>query len=494
MEFFLDNFLLGVESLIIPFNFLILIIGVVVGIIIGATPGLSPAMGVALLIPFTYELESIPAFILFIAAYQSSNYGGSITAITINAPGTPSSAVTAIDGYELTKKGKYKLALNSALKASVFGGLVGALILILFAIPVAKYAVYLGSAEYFGLALFGLTSVVAFGKKPLKALFAICLGLILSTIGIDRISGEERFTFGSIDFYDGFSLIPVMIGLFALGEVFYKLEQDSNKIKVKKVIENITSETKIKIKNYMSVLVNSSLIGTFIGIIPGAGSTIASFISYGRASKKSENKEEFGKGSVEGICASESANSSSVGGALIPLLSLGIPGSATDAVLLGALSLHSLVPGPELFSANADLVYSIFIALFLANIFIYFFGSIGNKVWIKISKIPYHILAPIIILLCITGTYTLKSSIFDCYICLFFGLVGWIFKKFDYPSAAVVLGLVLGIMLEDNLRRSLMISGYGYFLTRPGAMMLIIFSIISLIYPIFKKIKMKTRS
>lgn len=449
-----SGFILGFEQILSVSGVITLVLGVLLGIMAGATPGISPAMAVALLVPFSFGMEPATAFILFVAVYQAANYGGSITAIVINTPGTASSAVTAIDGHELTKKGKVGKALSSALCSSVFGGIVGAIILILFSVPASIIAVKFGPLEYLILALFGILTVILFaGKSKLKSFIAVILGMLLATIGIDSFTGQSRFTFGLVDLLDGVSLIPAMIGLFALAEVFIPKEKNNKNIEI--ILEK--SEPVLFYLKYYITQIKSSLIGTFIGILPGAGATVASFISYAEAKRVSKKKENFGSGEVEGIVASEAANSSSVGGALIPLLALGIPGSATDAVLLGALTLHGLVAGPALFQKAPEVVYGIFISVLLANLLILIFGKLFNKVWVNISKVNSSFLSLVIVLLCVLGSYSLKNSIFDCYLCIAFGLIGVVLKKYKVPLAAVILGLVLGSIVEENLRRIFLI-------------------------------------
>ena len=485
----IDGFLVGLETVFNLHGVSMTVLGVILGIAIGATPGLSPAMGVALLVPFTYGMDPAFAFILFVAAYQAANYGGSITAIAVNAPGTPASAVTAIDGYQLTKEGKAGLALGTAVLSSTVGGLIGAVILILLALPIAKVALKFGPAEYFALAVFGLTTVIAFAKgKLFRTGVGVLLGLFLAYVGMDPFTGEERYTFGVDELFDGVPFLPVMIGLFALAEIFTQigsskgLRSDSIAL-FSSAIPGRELSNKIK----RSIL-KSSLIGTFIGVIPGAGATIASFISYGQAQRSSKEQDKFGKGSVEGIAASEAANSSSVGGALIPLLSLGVPGSATDAVLLGALTLHGLVAGPELFQSNPELVYGIFVTVLLANVAILLFGILGNKLWLMVIKIPKSLLFSLVVSICILGSYTTRNSLFDCWLCLAFGVLGMLFKRIGILPAGIVLGLVLGDMVEMNFRRAVLQGGYSIFYSKPICLILIILSVGSLATPLIRSL------
>lgn len=455
---------------------LMLFFGVVFGIIIGATPGLSPAMGVALLLPISYGMEPELAFILFVSCYQASNYGGSITAIALNAPGTASAVVTAIDGYELTKRGRIKEALTHAIFASTVGGLIAAVILILSTKVIANYALTFGPAEYFSLCILGLTSVVAFERKnKLEALASVILGLLLATIGLDSQSGEERLTFGFFELYDGISFIPALIGLFALGEILSQIDEKRTETKTESQIkEKVYSKVKIlkEFLKYKFTLIRSSIVGTLIGVVPGAGATVASFLAYGFEKKSAKDEA-----SPKGIIASEAANSSSVGGALVPLLALGIPGSATDAVLLGALSLHGLTAGPKLFETEPTLIANIYGSLILANILILILGMFGNKIWIQIVKFKSENIHFFVIPICLIGSYLSKNQVFDIYVCIFFGVLGYLLKKLKFKPAAIILGLVLGKMIEDNFKRAYIIGGFNIFYEKPISLAFLIFSV-----------------
>jgi len=483
----LDSLLMGFASLLGWKPILAIVVGVIFGILAGAMPGLSPSTAVALLVPFSYTMPPGLALILLTSIYIATNYGGSITAVLINTPGTPAAAVTAFDGYPLTLQGKAGKGLGTALIASTIGGAIGVAILILFAVPLARIALKFSPADYFALALFGLATVASMGRgNIIKALLAILFGLLVKTVGIDSISGFSRFTFGSDMLYDGFTLIPALIGLFAVSVVFEKVEKWTGLARTLDKIDNKLPS----IKEFMEIkgtILRSSIIGTIIGIFPGAGATIASFISYDISKRASKEPEKFGKGCLEGVAAAEGANSSSVGGALVPLLALGIPGSATDAVLLGAFMLHDLVPGPLLFRDNPDIVYGIFSALIVANIFMLFMGLYGNRLFIKVVSVPDGILYPMILAIAIIGSFAVKSSMFDVAACIGFGIVGWIFKRYGYPVAPVVLGIVLGTMVEDNYRRAVMMGGYTIFLKDKLALIMLTLAFLSFIYPLLKQ-------
>jgi len=488
MELF-DSFSIGLSVLMGWKPVLIIIVGVIVGILAGAMPGLSPSTAVALLVPFSYTMEPALALILLTSIYIASNYGGSITAVLINTPGTPSAAVTAMDGYPLTQQGKAGKGLGTALVASTIGGAVGVAILILFAVPLARIALKFSPADYFALALFGLATVASMSRgNVLKSLLAILFGLLIKNIGIDPISGVSRFTFGSDQLYDGFTLIPALIGLFAVSVVFSKMESWTGVSRVMDKVDNKLPSFKEFMKIKMTIL-RSSVIGTVIGIFPGAGATIAAFISYDMAKKASKTPEEFGKGSLEGVAAAEGANSSSVGGALVPLLALGIPGSATDAVLLGAFMLHDLVPGPLLFTEHPDIVYGIFSALILANIIMLIIGVYGNKLFIKVVSVPEAIMYPLILAIAVIGSFAVSGSMFDVAACIGFGVIGWLFKRYGFPVAPIVLGIVLGKMVEENFRRAVMMDGYSVFFTDKLAFIVLLISFLSFIWPLYKSWK-----
>ena len=465
----------------------LILLGVIVGILGGATPGISPSMAVALLLPMTYSMSSAQALILLMAIYIGANYGGSITAVSINTPGTPSAAVTAFDGYPLAKAGRAGEAMGISLWASVFGGLIGTVILIFGAVPLAKVALKFWPSEYFALCILGLTTVATLGGKQWrKALVAVFLGLLINTMGIDPVLGVRRFTFGVSRLYDGVAMVPVLIGLFALGEVFYNLEhykkEDSKFEKITYKFPPIKYYWKLKAR-----IARSGIIGCLIGIFPGAGGTIASFLAYDVEKRFSTHPEQFGKGAPEGVVAAEASNSGSVGGAMVPLLSLGIPGSSTAAVLVGALMIHDLNPGPELFTKNPDVVYSMFASMFVANLFMLFVGIFGSKLWVRVTDIPKTLLFPLIFTFSILGSYSVSKSMFDVVVCLVFGVIGWLMKRYEFPVAPVVLGIVLGRLMELNFSQALMVGGIASFYTRPMTLILLAISIVAVLYPIISE-------
>ena len=465
---------------------LAMVAGVILGILGGAMPGISPSTAVALLVPFSYNLDARLALILLVCIYQAANYGGAITAVLINTPGTPSTAATCFDGYPLAQQGKAGKALSLSLVGSCIGGVFSAIVLILFCVPLARVALKFSPAAYFGVAIFGLSTVASLGGgNVIKAVIAVLIGLLLETVGLDPISGVYRFTFGSDLLYDGFNLIPALLGLFAVSAVFQQLAEWTG---LDRKMENIdhklpSFEELWKLKR---VILQSSVIGTIIGIFPGAGGTIAAFISYDMAKRTSKEPEKFGKGSWEGLAAPETADSASVGGALIPLLALGIPGSATDAVLIGAFMLHDIVPGPLLFKDHPAIVYGIFASLLVANLLTFIIGIYGNRLFIKMVCVSDAVLFPLILVVALIGTYSVNSSLFDVGSCIGFGILGWILKRYGYPAAPVVLGIVLGKLIEYNFRRGLIMGGYSVFFTDKLAFFVLLLAMFSLFYPLIK--------
>jgi len=485
----------AVAGTIAPASLAALFIGVLLGVVVGAMPGLSPSMGVALMVPFTYGMDAGTALTLLLALYLAASYGGSITAITINTPGTASAVVTAFDGYPLTRAGEARRALGISLVISVIAGVLGTIILIFFSLPLAAVAVRFHPAEYFALSLFGLATVASLaGSAWAKAFAAAAFGLLLNSVGTDPISGAARFTFGLPELSDGFPLIPVLIGLFALSEVFDAVaRRDFAALPAGNLgggWPGLAEYWKLRWTTLWG-----SIIGTVVGIFPGAGATIAAFLAYDFTRKLSRDPEMFGRGSAEGIAAAESANSSSVGGAMVPLLTLGIPGSATTAVLLGAMMIHKITPGPQLFLERPNVVYGIFTALLAANVFLLGVGFLGTRLWVKITEVPKQILFVMVAMMSIVGSFAVRNALVDVLFCLGFGLLGWWFKRAGIPVAPVVLGLVLGGIAETNFRRAIMMDGWSVFATRPVTLILLLLAAASFLLPVLlPKLTKKSQS
>ncbi|MBF9051622.1 C4-dicarboxylate ABC transporter permease [Roseobacter sp. HKCCD9010] len=467
-----------------PSSFLLIIFSVIWGIAFGSVPGLTGIVGVALLIPFTFVFDPTAGLLLLSGVYVGSTFGGSISAILFNTPGSPEAACTALDGYPMAKKGQAGKALGIALASSAIGGIFGTIVLMLLAPPMAQFALNFGPPEYFALAVLGITAISAIGGgSVLKGLVAGLLGLGIATVGLDPITGTERYTFGNLSLLTGISFVPAIIGTFALAEV---LQRAGERTSTADVITDVSTKLP-SMKEFLATrftLLRSSSIGAFIGALPGVGATTAAFISYSEAVRWSKRPQDFGTGVAEGIAAPESANNSAVGGSMIPLLALGIPGSATTAVMLGGLTIHGIIPGPLLMETNTQLVYTVFIGMFVANILMLIFGIRAARYFALVLKAPYALVGPAIVVLCMTGVYALNSNIVDVGVMLAMGAFGFLLRKLKYPIASFVIGLVLGPIAERSLRQGLVISDYDYwdFASRPITAVLLIGSLASLIY------------
>lgn len=483
-------------------SFVYMNIGLFLGVLFGSIPGLTVMLCLVLFLPFTYSLPPVHSFMFLLGIYCAGSYGGSISAILIKTPGTPHAAATMLDGYPLTQQGKPKKALNIALIGSVFGGIFSALVLLFIAPQVAKLAMKMGSPEYFMICVFGLTIIAGVsGESLVKGIISGCLGLFVSIIGVDIISGNVmRFAFKNVYLYSGFDLVIVLIGLFALVEIIHRGKYKKEKNTEGNNMEVILSEAdsgKLSKSEYKKIGIPSfvsALIGVIIGIIPGTGASMASFLSYDTARKMSKTPEEFGKGSIEGIAAAETANNAVTGATLIPLLTLGIPGDGAVAIMLGALMINGLTPGPNLFQEHGVVVYAIMIGLIFVNFFMLLQGKYLTKIFAKVVKIPVEILTPIIVVFCFAGAYSIKKSMFDVGVTLVFAMIAYIMHKFNFSTIPVLLGLVLGGLTEKNFRRSLMISegDLSIFVTRPFSLvflLLIIGTIGMLVYSNMKKNK-----
>ena len=441
-------------------NILWINIGVFIGSVFAAIPGLSVILCVILFLPVTYSMMAIPGMMFLLGIYCAGGYGGSVSAILINTPGTPHAAATMLDGHPLSEQGRTKAALKIALYASTFGGVFSALMLLFLGPQVAKIAAQLGTAEYFMVCVFGLTIIAGVsGKSMIKGLISACLGLLISCVGSDPMTSYDRFTFGISRLYLGLDLAICLIGLFALVEIMAKAERrldrlnlDTTQIKDDGVI------TKAEYKRMARPVLISSIIGVMVGIIPGTGASEASWFSYNTAKNMSKHPEEFGHGSVEGVAAAESANNAVTGATLIPLLTLGIPGDGTVAIMLSALMINGLNPGLSLFTTQGDIMYAIMLGLILVNVFMCLQGKFLTTLFAKVVSIPQEILTPIIVIFCFAGAYSVNENYFDVGVALIFGALAWILRKLELPPVPILLGLVLGSMTETNFRRALLIS------------------------------------
>ena len=444
-----------------PLNLLVMAAGTAIGIVIGCLPGLSAAMGVALLLPLTFSMEASTGLIMLGAIYCGAIFGGSISAILIHTPGTPASAATAIEGYQLTLQGKAGKALGTACIASFFGGLLSCISLYFFAPLLAQLAMKFGSPEYVWLSIFGLTIFAGVSSKSmLKGLISGALGLLLSTIGMDPIEGVKRFMFGQSSLYDGINVTCALIGLFSmsqaltLAEARIRARARATKFKDKMLL------SREEMKMLAPTIGRSWIIGNLIGILPGAGASIACFLGYNTSRQFSRHKELFGHGSIEGVAGSEAANNAVTGGSLIPMLTLGIPGESVTAVLMGGLIIQGLTPGPDLFTGEtAAMTYTFFAGFVLIQFFMLGIGLLGCRGFAQISRLSDAILIPAVTVLCVVGSYAIHKNFMDVIIMMIFGVLGWLCRKFDLNTAAIVLALILGPIGEKGLRRSLALSG-----------------------------------
>ena len=477
--------LIGINNVFHLNNLIFIILGTVLGILIGAAPGLTATMGVALLIPITFKMDPSAGLCMLGAIYCGAIYGGSISAILIHTPGTSASVATMWDGYELTKKGLPGKALGISTISSFFGGEFSALCLLLIAPPLAMFSLRFGPPERFLLAVFGLTIIITLSSKSLlKGLISGFFGLLITTTGMQLVTGDIRFTFNQTSLISGIPLIPALIGLFSISEALILIE--TKKAKIQRVKTNIKDRILPALKDFKRIqttILSSSIIGTIVGIIPGAGTSIGSYVSYDQAKRVSKNPEQFGKGTIVGIAASEAGNNAVTGGSLIPLLTLSIPGNAVSAVFLGGLLIHGLVPGPELFTNYGPITYTLMVSLFLSNLCLLIFGLAGAKIFCKVVKAPADILAPLIIILGTIGSYSLTNDIFHVYLMFVFGLIGYIMRKYDFPAVPIVLAIVLGPIAESELLRTLLLfKGKMYtILMRPICIILIGLIILSFV-------------
>lgn len=487
----LDGLIFALLPLAILANFL----GVLLGIVFGALPGLTATMGLALLIPLTIGLDPIVAFSALLGVYVGSIYAGSITAVLIGTPGTAAAAAALLEGPALTKKGEAKRSLMMVTIASVIGGLFSCIALAVVAPQLARFALSFGPPEYFALALFGISIVAGVsGKSLVRGLIAGSIGLFIATIGMDPITGISRYTFDNVNLLSGIDIVPALVGLFAISEVLTRLENNNKTIKEKIIESKIGLKIVDLTRNWFNLL-RSSVIGTFIGIIPATGSGVAGYVAYNEAKRASKEKEKWGKGNIDGLAATESSNSAVTGGALIPLLTLGIPGDVITAVMLGALMIQGLTPGPMLFTNNGDIVYGIFFSLIIANIFVLIVGLAGTKIFPKLLNIPENILMPIIVVLCILGSYAISNSMFDVIVMFVFGLLGYILLKFEIPLAPLLLALILAPILEKNFMRSILISNgdFSIFFTRPISLTVILVTLLVIIFIILGEVRKRNK-
>jgi len=490
------NLFYGFTIALQPINLLFCFFGTVLGTLIGVLPGIGPIGTISMLLPATFHMSPTSAIIMLAGIYYGAMYGGSTTSILVNIPGEAASVVTCLDGYEMAKRGRAGPALGIAAFGSFIAGTLGVVGLMIFATPLAAVALKFGPPEYFGLLLFGLTLVTYLSRgSMIKALMMGAFGLILSCIGLDSIQASPRMTFNIMELWDGVGLVPVAMGLFGISEVLINIEQTETseilKTKIKSFFPTVVDWIQSK-----GAILRGTVLGFFFGLLPGGNPVIASFLSYGLEKRISKEPERFGKGAIEGVAGPESANNSATSGSFIPLLTLGIPSNVVMALMFGALLIHGMRPGPFLLKDHPDLFWGVVSSMYIGNVMLLILNLPLIPMWVQVLKIPYRILFPLIILFCIVGAYSLNNSTFDVVVMMIFGVFGYLFRKFEFEGAPLMLAFVLGPMFETNLRQSLLFSKGSFliFFNRPISAVFISIAILLLItsvLPYFKKVKEK---
>lgn len=478
-------------------SLLALVGGAVFGVIIGVLPGLGPAVGVSLALPLTMGMGQVPAIAMLLGIYAGSVYGGSVTAILINTPGTPSSAASCLDGYPMARQGRVGEALGIAALASVFGGVFSTIVLAFSAPTLAKWALEFGPGEMLALVIFSLTCIASVSSGSIiKGLLAGVMGLFLTVIGQDVFTGEVRFSFGIFELSGGLSLVPLLVGLFALSEVFWRIGEHAEGGTPTIPPSSFAFPSWALLRRMSPTLVKSSIVGTILGILPGIGPTTASFVSYGEARRSSPHPERFGKGAEEGLAASETANNAVTGGALVPTLALGVPGDPITAILLGALMIQDIAPGPRLFLQHGDLVMAIFLALLLVNLLLLPIARYCSTFWRRILMLPEPLLMAIVTMLIGVGIWTLNNSVLDMVTVFVAGVAGFLMRRAGFPLAPVIIGFVLGKMLEQNLRMGLIVydGSVAALFLRPIPLALYALSILFLLSPLWSARRAKARA
>jgi putative tricarboxylic transport membrane protein len=465
----LTSLLYGFSVAIQPENLMYCFIGSILGTLVGVLPGIGPVGAISILLPITFKISTTGSIIMLAGVYYGAMYGGSTTSILVNIPGEAASVVTCMDGYQMARKGRAGAALGMSAFGSFLAGTVGIIGLVLFAKPLSKFALDFGPHEYFSLIILGLTFVtyLAHGSM-LKAVMMACFGLMLSNIGLDPITSSPRMTFGILELFDGVGIAPVAMGLFGIGEVLVNLEQTVTQEIVKTRFRNLFPS---KLDWFQSrwALVRGTLVGFFLGILPGGGPVLASFMSYGLEKRVSKEPEKFGTGAIEGVASPEAANNSAASSSFIPLLTLGIPPNVSLSILFGAFLIHGVTPGPLLLKNHPDVFWGLVSSMYIGNVMLLVLNLPLIPMWVQVLKVPAKLLYPLILLFCLIGAYSMNNNVFDVFVMITFGIVGYLFRKFEYEGAPLVLAFVLGPMLDLNLRQALLVSEGSFlaFFTRP---------------------------
>lgn len=489
----LENLGLGLETALTPVNLLFALIGVALGTAVGVLPGIGPTATMAMLLPITFGFEPVTSLIMLAGIYYGAQYGGSTTAILINLPGESSAAVTAIDGHEMAKRGRAGPALATAALGSFFAGTVGTVVLALFAVPISRAALAFGPAEYFSLVVLGLiASITLASGSTLKALAMIVLGLLLGTVGQDIATGTPRFTFGQRELFGGLNFVSLAVGLFGVAEILRNLENETTRTVMVKKVKNLFL-SKADFRRITAPVLRGTGLGSALGVLPGAGHVLASFVSYSVEKRASKHPEEFGKGAIEGVAGPESANNAAAQTSFIPLLTLGIPANSIMALLIGAFIIQGIVPGPNVVTEEPDLVWGLIVSMWIGNLFLVLLNLPLIGLWVKMLTIPYRVLFPAIIAFASIGTYSLGLNAYHVYAIVFFGILGYVLIKLGCEPAPLLLGFVLGPLLERYLRRALTISqgDATVFLTRPVSLTLLILAVLAFVIAVLPAVRRK---
>jgi len=487
----LQNVIYGFQVALLPINLMYCFFGVLIGTLVGVLPGLGPAAAIALLLPTTFKVTPVSATIMLAGIYYGAMYGGSTTSILVNIPGEAASVVTCLDGYQMALKGRAGPALGIAAFGSFIAGTFAVIALTFVGPFLSNLALAFGPPEYFSLMIVGITVLTYLSSgSMIKALMMAGIGLVLSGVGMDTISGQYRFTFNIQSLLEGVGIVPVAMGLFGISEVLLNLETEIKRDILTTRVKNLFPSLKDWAESIWSII-RGTVLGFFLGIIPGGGAVVASFASYAIEKKVSNHPEEFGKGAIQGVAGPESANNSAAGGSFIPLLTLGIPANPVMAILLGALMIHGLQPGPLLMTKAPDLFWGTIVSMYIGNGMLLVLNLPLIPMWVKVLKVPYYLLYPLILLFCLIGAYSLENTIADIIIMLIFGILGFLMKKFRYDGAPMILALVLGQKLETSFRRSLIMShgDFSIFVSRPISLGFLITAVLLLIIPIITQRK-----
>jgi len=486
---------IGFSVALQPINLLYCFVGVFIGTLVGVLPGIGPVGAMSLLLPTTFKTTPEAAIIMLAGIYYGAMYGGSTTSILVNIPGEAASVVTCLDGYQMARQGRAGPALGIAAIGSFIAGTIAIIGLTLLAPPLANFALRFGPPEYFTLMILGLTVLIylAHGSMP-KALIMAAFGIILGLVGLDSINARSRLTFGRMEFVDGIGLVPIVMGLFGISEVLWNIEQTIRRDIFKTKIKGLLPTAKDWLDS-KGALARGSLLGFFLGILPGGGAVISSFISYAVEKRVSKHPERFGKGAIEGVAGPEAANNAATGGAFIPLMTLGIPPNVIMAMLLGAFMIHGVQPGPLMMKQNPSLFWGVITSMYIGNAMLLILNLPLIGMWVQVLRIPYRILFPLILLFCLIGVYSVGNAVFDIYVMILFGIIGYLMKKFDYEGAPLVLAFVLGPLMENNLRKSLIMSqgDFSIFFTRPLAAASLILAIFLLVSPLIPWMRKKRK-